>query len=90
VQIHTIISERNGSFLTVFPFGRKGCFTSFLAQTEEAQDCHYDHNDADDVENVHCRGSLVKNYDKNTQLASKFLHQNCDHQRSPLGLCRGC
>jgi len=52
----------------------RGYFTSFLAQAEEAQDYQYNHDDADDVENVHCRSSLVKNYDKDTQSASKFLH----------------
>jgi hypothetical protein len=65
-------------------------FTSFLAQTEEAQDYQNDHDDADDVENVHCRSSLVKNYDKNTQSASKFLRQYRDHQLSPLGPYRAC
>ena len=62
----------------VLSFVSREVFTSFLAQTEEAQDFQYDHDDADDVENVHCRRFLVKSYDKSAQFASKFLHRHRD------------
>jgi hypothetical protein len=74
----------------VFSLAEGGCFTSFSAQTEEAQNCHYDHDDADDVENVHCRRSLFKSSDKSAQSASKFLRQQRDHQRSPIEPYQAC
>jgi hypothetical protein len=45
VQHRLSIGELNGLSMMVFSIGLRGYFTSFLAQTEEAQDCHYDHDD---------------------------------------------
>jgi hypothetical protein len=65
VQHRSSSGERNG-LSKIFSVSESGHFTGFSAQTEEAQDYQYDHDDTDDVENVHCHGSLVKNCYKST------------------------